>query len=348
MPPQLRDDAMTPPAGTEQVANASRVAAIDGLRGLLALVVLAWHVSGPLGVAWLLIPADIAVAVFFVLSGYVLTRGWDARFGVFLARRFVRLWPVYALCLGVGYLIAGIHPVWSEFLWYPIIGANAKPSIDPPIWSLFLEAWTMPFMPFIVWAGSGAITRAALCIAALIVAGLADPQISVGGLFVVARLSGALPLSEPLFRIRPFHNGSGGYPTACISRTGRCWNWRRAPSDLGAPSRRCRRFSSSGGWSGGASSDRAFGRRGASAASPPAPPCAFRRASPQPGRRHCGLRDAESPGFRFDSAKRQANALIFGPRAGMSPPMSDDLSRFRGARSGSIRRTGFFLFRSLL
>ena len=175
---------MAPPGGIEEVAKGSRIAAVDGLRGMLALVVVAWHVAGPLGASWLLMPANLAVAMFFVLSGYVLTRGWNGRFGVFLARRFVRLWPVYALCLGAGCLIAGIHPVWSEFFWYPIIDANTKPFIDPPIWSLFLEAWAMPFMPIIVWAGSGATMRAALCMFVLCLAALAAPEISVGALFV--------------------------------------------------------------------------------------------------------------------------------------------------------------------
>jgi peptidoglycan/LPS O-acetylase OafA/YrhL len=138
--------------GRELIAKPSRIRAIDGLRGLLAVVVLAWHVCSPFGVAWMLDLANVAVALFFVLSGYVLTRGWDGRYGVFLIRRFLRLWPVYALCLGAGYLIAGVHPVWSEFFWYPLIGPNDKPAIDPPVWSLFLEAWTMPLMPLIVWS----------------------------------------------------------------------------------------------------------------------------------------------------------------------------------------------------
>ena len=175
---------MTPPVETGHAAKDSRVAAIDGLRGLLALVVVAWHACKPLGADWLLIAANAAVGIFFVLSGYALIRGWDGRFGVFLMRRFVRLWPAYALCLGVGYLIAGVHPVWSEFLWYPLVDPDAKPLIDPPVWSLVLEAWMMPFMPLIVCAASGGLTRAALCIAILIVAGAAAPFLFVSALFV--------------------------------------------------------------------------------------------------------------------------------------------------------------------
>jgi peptidoglycan/LPS O-acetylase OafA/YrhL len=93
----------------------ARVTAIDGLRGLLAVVVVAWHVCVPFGINWMLIPANIAVGLFFVLSGCVLTRGWEGRFALFIVRRFLRLWPVYALCLAAGYIVAGVPPVWSEF-----------------------------------------------------------------------------------------------------------------------------------------------------------------------------------------------------------------------------------------
>lgn len=149
--------------------NPERVAAVDGLRGLLAVVVLAWHVCSPFGLGWMLPLANAAVALFFVLSGYALTRGWDGRYGAFLIRRALRLWPVYALCLALGYFLAGIRPAWSEFLWFPFMGPNAKPAIDPPTWSLFLEAYAMPFMPLIVWAAAarGRALAAALGLVAL-------------------------------------------------------------------------------------------------------------------------------------------------------------------------------------
>lgn len=170
------------PSPREEFAAGQRIAAIDGLRGLLAVVVLAWHVVSPFGVTWMLSLANIAVALFFLLSGYVLTRAWDGRIFVFLVRRFLRLWPVYALCLFGGYLIAGIHPVWSEFFWYPFIGPNDRPAIDPPVWSLFLEAWAMPLMPLIVWAGRP--RRALPAMAAAAFAGLVQPQVAVLALFI--------------------------------------------------------------------------------------------------------------------------------------------------------------------
>ena len=46
--------------------------------------------------------ANVCVVAFFVISGYVLTRGWRGAYAGFLVRRFLRLWPLYALCLAVG------------------------------------------------------------------------------------------------------------------------------------------------------------------------------------------------------------------------------------------------------
>jgi peptidoglycan/LPS O-acetylase OafA/YrhL len=176
---------MSVKSSVEPPAIAStRVTAVDGLRGLLAIVVLVWHVCAPFGIQWMLLPANIAVALFFVLSGYALTRSWEGRFGVFLARRVLRLWPVYALCLAAGYYIAGVPPVWSEFLWYPLIGPNDEPSINPPVWSLFLEVWAMPFMPVIVWSGSN-IIRGIMCVAGPMLVALIVPQSSILCLFVV-------------------------------------------------------------------------------------------------------------------------------------------------------------------
>jgi peptidoglycan/LPS O-acetylase OafA/YrhL len=162
-----------------------RLPAVDGLRGLLALVVLCFHLTAPLGVFILAKPAKVAVCSFFVLSGYVLTRSWRGAFGLFLAQRFLRLWPVYALCLAIAYFIANIHPVWSQFLWFPVLTANSKPEIDPPIWSLCIEAWAMLFMPFFVWIATGRALRIAFGVAVTALAGVLDIKFAFGLLFIV-------------------------------------------------------------------------------------------------------------------------------------------------------------------
>jgi peptidoglycan/LPS O-acetylase OafA/YrhL len=177
--------ALSASLGNEPGSTLRRLPAVDGLRGLLALVVLAFHFTRRLDLVVLAQPANVAVCGFFVLSGYVLTRSWEGRFGLFLARRFLRLWPVYALCLAVGYGVAGVSPVGSQFFWYPILTANAKPEIDPPIWSLCIEAWAMPFMPLFVWVASGKMLRIAFGFAIVALAGVLYIKFAFGLFFIL-------------------------------------------------------------------------------------------------------------------------------------------------------------------
>ena len=150
--------------------------ALDGLRGVLAAVVVADHALTELGSLALGVAADIAVAVFFLLSGLVLTRAWDGRFGQFLARRFVRLWPVFALCLALAGLLAARAPAWLEFVWIPYPRYDAN-ELCPPMWSLFIEAWAALAMPVIGWSGRGGVVRTLACMAAgLATAVLWQPQ----------------------------------------------------------------------------------------------------------------------------------------------------------------------------
>jgi peptidoglycan/LPS O-acetylase OafA/YrhL len=162
-----------------------RIAAIDGLRGVLATIVVARHVCMSFNLDWMQGPADFAVETFFLLSGYVLTRAWDGQVSIFLIRRFLRLWPVYAFCLAVGYGLAGIHPVWSEFFWYPFMETNDLAPIDLPMWSLFIEVWMMPFMPLIVWAGAHSPKRAVLTLLPIVVLSHKFPLLFIFLLFVV-------------------------------------------------------------------------------------------------------------------------------------------------------------------
>jgi|GEM_PF-1501428 len=165
-------------------ANARRVAALDGARGILAVVVLVGHVCKPFGITYLLIPSQIAVCLFFVISGYVLARAWDGHLMLFLYRRFLRLWPVYAVFLAAAFIIAGKHPIWTQFFWYPYIDPRDPATINPQTWSLVLEAWAMPFMPLIVWAGTSTTTRAAIAILLFVWAGTIYAPILVLAFFV--------------------------------------------------------------------------------------------------------------------------------------------------------------------
>lgn len=93
-----------------------RLAGLDALRGIAALVVVIGHVflardGAEHGRPW------IAVDVFFALSGYVTARTYEARLGRdlsaggFLAARLRRLWPVMAVGALLGFVLLG-HGRW--------------------------------------------------------------------------------------------------------------------------------------------------------------------------------------------------------------------------------------------
>jgi hypothetical protein len=77
-----------------------RIHALDGLRGVLALVVVVRHIDLIAGIRdGLFWPFQVAVWAFFAMSAMVLVRGYDGNYCTFPARRAVRLWPVYFVCL---------------------------------------------------------------------------------------------------------------------------------------------------------------------------------------------------------------------------------------------------------
>lgn len=96
-----------------------RVAELDGLRALAALVILLFHLS-PMTFA----PGWTGVDLFFVLSGYLITTiildHLDARrfIAVFYARRSLRIWPIYYFTVAVLVLTA------------PLVPADRRPPLD--------------------------------------------------------------------------------------------------------------------------------------------------------------------------------------------------------------------------
>lgn len=148
-----------------------RIAALDGLRGIAVLLVVAYHYLGlPMGWA--------GVDVFFVLSGYLITsrlvalRGSDHYFKDFYARRARRIWPLAYLLLAVytvGLVSVG-WPVLTDRVWWSHVFMTS--SWDTvrfheswPLWilggfnvwwSLSIEEWF-----YVGWAPVVAFTRKA-------------------------------------------------------------------------------------------------------------------------------------------------------------------------------------------
>jgi peptidoglycan/LPS O-acetylase OafA/YrhL len=136
---------------------------VDAIRGLLAFDVMLNHfcTQATGDRPWSLLGYSgfpfgthrYAVWVFWLLSAYVLMRSWDGNFVAFLVRRFVRLWPLYAICATVGYLLLGRVP---ELPYYAYLPANGNfPLVNPPAWSLNVEWWVMLSMPMLARAARG-------------------------------------------------------------------------------------------------------------------------------------------------------------------------------------------------
>ncbi len=168
---------------------AARITALDGLRGVLAATVVVHHGAVFCGNTSLEPLTRVAVWVFFVLSGWVLTSAWDGRYIPFLLRRAVRLWPVHAVCLVPCALLAWQVPRLADITWFPWLISPAVHDwhmMNPTDWSMCIEVAAMPFMPAIVWFGrhglAGLLGGLLLC---LVLALALHPLFLMLGFFVL-------------------------------------------------------------------------------------------------------------------------------------------------------------------
>ena len=149
-----------------------RIVYLDGVRGILALLVCTSHIYGS-STNWRqhrpLLGAEYAVVAFFILSGLVLTtylrNDPSVTYLKFINLRFWRLWPLlffttlgmflvyqndYARGLYIPSknsisLISLIKSV--SFLADTGVIKNAN-SINPPAWSIGLEFWVSAFLVY--------------------------------------------------------------------------------------------------------------------------------------------------------------------------------------------------------
>ncbi len=88
--------------------SVSRLDGLEALRGICALIVLSGHAATLTGTASLFIRMHLAVDLFFMLSGYVMARSYEAKLdaglptSAFLIARIRRLWPTMALGVMLG------------------------------------------------------------------------------------------------------------------------------------------------------------------------------------------------------------------------------------------------------
>jgi peptidoglycan/LPS O-acetylase OafA/YrhL len=102
-----------------------RFAGLDLLRGIAALAVLALHLPWPAAFGAPLPRAYLAVDLFFLLSGFVISHAYSqqlgtiARFRQYCVARLIRLYPLYCAAI----LISAV-----EFLAYLQLGRAPTPT----------------------------------------------------------------------------------------------------------------------------------------------------------------------------------------------------------------------------
>jgi peptidoglycan/LPS O-acetylase OafA/YrhL len=165
---------MTTRAASEPDARAAvggRFPCFDGLRAIAAVSVVLTHVAFASGAdtgsafARLFARMDAGVAVFFVISGFLLYRPFVAAHlgdrsvpaaGPYFWRRFLRIYPAYWLVvIVVVYVFADkhIHDVQSFVMWFGLVHIySEKHSFGPLVqsWTLATEVSFYVFLP--VWA----------------------------------------------------------------------------------------------------------------------------------------------------------------------------------------------------
>jgi peptidoglycan/LPS O-acetylase OafA/YrhL len=127
-------------------ASGSHYAVLDGWRGISILLVLLGHLFplGPKVLEMNLAIATMGMAIFFTLSGFLITSLLlrNAGVGNFLLRRFFRIVPLAWLACGIALLLQ--HPgearVWlAHFAFYGNLPPFLLLPVTAHIWSLCLE-----------------------------------------------------------------------------------------------------------------------------------------------------------------------------------------------------------------
>jgi peptidoglycan/LPS O-acetylase OafA/YrhL len=133
--------------------TASRIPGLDALRGLAALLVLAFHMRGFGLPREVLAHGYLAVDLFFVISGFVLAKAYEADLSAgegagFMVKRLKRLYPMalLGLMLGAGFWLAqGWEPgtvlllTVLSLVFVPFVGGRDVFPLNGPQWSLMWE-----------------------------------------------------------------------------------------------------------------------------------------------------------------------------------------------------------------
>ncbi|QUX28364.1 acyltransferase [Nocardiopsis akebiae] len=244
--------------------------ALDGVRALAALMVLVFHVATETGdslapgvLGGLLSAFDVAVPLFFALSGVLLYRPWaraaldgvrGPRARPYLWRRAVRVLPAYWLVAVTALLVYSRDELGSLRYWWEVLTLTFPFNTDPPwvgtgpyglgqMWSLSVEVSFYLLLPLFglvlaLWArgGRSADARGRRLLAGLGVVALLGLAALVPQFYPEPReyMHAWLPRTAGLF--------AAGMALAVLSE----WAWREPGAD-GPVRRLCRTLGSSPG-----------------------------------------------------------------------------------------------------
>jgi peptidoglycan/LPS O-acetylase OafA/YrhL len=162
---------MTTTTTSSGPAGNSHFVALDGVRGLAAVAVMIYHHNSPLPA--FAAAGYLAVDLFFVMSGAVISRAYDRRFAqglgwkAFTLRRFLRFLPMNVLGVALGYLFHRFftdEPVCGtplndlNFELSALLGTLMVPwpqkntcafPLNVVTWSLAFELWVNAFYAFV-------------------------------------------------------------------------------------------------------------------------------------------------------------------------------------------------------
>jgi peptidoglycan/LPS O-acetylase OafA/YrhL len=134
---------------------------LDGMRGILALIVMIFH----LGLTTVVMTAsggaiklgawELCVDFFFLMSGFVLAHSFDRELpGIapYFLRRLLRLGPVCAVATGLMLLLGSdlSHPGIVAANFAMVQSVVGLPSINHPSWSVSLELF-VPALAILLW-----------------------------------------------------------------------------------------------------------------------------------------------------------------------------------------------------
>lgn len=156
-----------------------RLYGLDALRGIAALAVMVGHFAAAFGLGAYPLHAGLAVDLFFILSGFVMTRTYEARLrdGLtapqFIALRYRRLFLPLAIGSTLGLVAAAavvgpsphLMAAWVFMLAFlPAFWMSNAFPLNGPAWSLFVEILSNA-VHAALFAKARTITIAAVCAA---------------------------------------------------------------------------------------------------------------------------------------------------------------------------------------